>query len=277
MNDCTGKYYLINEDFKYTDETIHNGLQHGISIYELLQVKNFVALFLEDHLERLFQSLKLENLWIKETYKDIEDRIYGLIRKNSVQSGKIRLEIHFSNYSPLNDYNVYLFTIPHNPPADHQYQYGVSTIFCRAVRKDPNVKIMNTEARKLADKRIGETEAYEAILLDNGGYITEGSRSNLFFVKGNTLITPPDDTVLQGITRKKILEICRKDNIDTRTQMIHQKEISQFDAAFLSGTTPKVLPIQRIEEFVFQVENPLIKFIINAYNDMVEKYVEERK
>lgn len=269
--------YLLNDRLNPVDEFYRDEASGGFSVYEIVRVKDSVAVFLEDHLHRLYRSLELENLEIKENEKTIKNQLRKLIRNNTVRSGKIRIVVHFYNYPQTRDYDLWLYFDRYEPPTEHQYQNGVATILCQAVRNDPNVKMLNTQARLKADTSIRESSVYEALLVDEEGYVYEGSRSNIFFIAGSKLVTPPDETVLQGIARSKILEIGRAHHLDLQKRKVHQKELNEFGTAFLSGTTPKILPIKRIDNIYFSVENPLMAFLMQAYDDMVERYISERQ
>jgi branched-chain amino acid aminotransferase len=151
----------------------------------------------------------------------------------------------------------------------------VDVVLCQAVRSDPNAKVLDTRARRLADQRIEHTGAYEALLVDREGYITEGSRSNVFFVKGSGLVTPPDNDVLQGIARKNILRICNKEKIDVQIHKVHLEELSDFHAVFLSGTTPKILPVKKIDQYVYSTNHYLLRFLMDTYDQQVQAYVQD--
>jgi branched-chain amino acid aminotransferase len=170
-----------------------------------------------------------------------------------------------------------LYFTPYEPPLEVDYREGVKTTLCAAMREDPNAKVMHTKARHLADEKIQQLGVYEALLVDAEGYITEGSRSNVFFVRGSRLVTPPDDAVLQGIARKNILRICRRENIPVDVRRVHPNELYAFQAVFLSGTTPKVLPVQAVDDIYFNTNNRLVGFIMEKYNQYLKTYVESRK
>ena len=82
-----------------------------------------------------------------------------------------------------------------------------------AERKDPESKVINHKLRSSIYHKLIHEGGYEALLVNENNLITEGSRSNIFFLKGETLVTAPDNVILNGITRKHILEICRENKI----------------------------------------------------------------
>ncbi len=277
MSQRVGKYYLLNNILDSEDRLDTRTGSEGLSVYEIVRVKDGIAIFLEDHIRRLYHSLELEQLVIKENERDLKEQVGKLISNNPIREGKIKFVVNFYRYPQSQEYNLWLYYNHYGPPEPHQYKEGVDTTLCTAVRNDPNVKMLNTEARLTADRKISESSVYEAILVDGDGYVTEGSRSNVFFISENTLVTPPDEMVLQGIARGKILEICREHHLDLRLRSVHQDELNNYDAAFLTGTTPKILPIRRMDGIVFSVENRFMAFLMEAYDGKINQYINNGK
>jgi|SRR6056297_697409 len=273
MMECTGEKALFNNRLVSCQEVEKKSTSRGLTVYEIFRVIEGVPVFLEDHMQRLYHSLELEGLSIRESREEMKRRIDRLIAANSILSGKIKLVIDFSMPQSGAAYDLMLYVTPFNPPTDRQYHDGVWVILCSAIREDPNAKVMHTEARRRADERIEQTGAYEALLVDHDGYITEGSRSNVFFVKGPSLVTPPDDNVLQGIARKNILSICWEQGIDVEIRKVHPNELSGFAAVFLTGTTPKVLPVRKIDQITFSASHSLVRQLLEAYNKRLSEYI----
>jgi branched-chain amino acid aminotransferase len=95
-------------------------------------------------------------------------------------------------------------------PARDAYQKGVHTILFSAERKNPHVKAIQTSYRERAATTRDTTGAYEALLVDGSGHISEGTRSNIFYLLDNQLCTPPSGSVLLGVTRQHVMSICRE-------------------------------------------------------------------
>ena len=110
-------------------------------------------------------------------------------------------------------------------------------------------------------------------MVDKSGVITEGSRSNVFFVKEDKIITPLGKSVLLGITRQKILEIAENIGVHLLEKDILLDELSSFDAMFITGTSPKILPIKQVAEISFNPQNEILQSLIKQYNLLIDKYV----
>jgi branched-chain amino acid aminotransferase len=126
--------------------------------------------------------------------------------------------------------------------------------------------MMDRALRDATDAAIKEHSLYEVILVDKNGQITEGSRSNIFFIKDGEVYTSPLHQVLPGVTRGKIVEIIRSKGIAIHEEPINESDVKSFDAAFISGTSPKVLPISSIGDVTYDVDEPLLRDIMNWYD-----------
>jgi branched-chain amino acid aminotransferase len=162
--------------------------------------------------------------------------------------------------------HILLWYVQHHYPSAEDYQHGVDVITLKAVRKKPQAKIWNTSLRKQADYIIGKSEVYEALLVDGRKNVTEGSRSNIFFIRGNSIFTPPLNKVLPGITREKVMLLCDQMIIKLSEKDIPLSELAFYEAAFLSGTSPGILPIKMIDNIRFNTSNEIMQKLMHAYN-----------
>jgi branched-chain amino acid aminotransferase len=132
----------------------------------------------------------------------------------------------------------------------------------------PTVKSLNYIGAIMAMNDAGESGAVEAIYLDDHDRLTEGTRANLFVIRGNLLITPREG-VLKGITRQVLLEIT-SGYFEVVEGPIHYHDLAALDEAFLSSTTKEILPLVQIDEHVIGKGEPgpqtqRITELFNAY------------
>jgi branched-chain amino acid aminotransferase len=128
------------------------------------------------------------------------------------------------------------------------------------------------------NKKLEENDAYEALLVNNRGEITEGSRSNLFFVVHGKIYTAPAEDVLIGITRKYILEACNNLRLEVIEQPIPFSMLDYAEGAFITGTSPKVLPIAAIEEReLASASNVIVRSILTEYDKILDLYIRKHK
>ena len=160
-----------------------------------------------------------------------------------------------------------LYLNPTHYPSAQQYADGVKTELFYGERKNPNIKMMDQELRDATDAAIREHGLYEVILVDRSGQITEGSRSNIFFIKNGEVYTSPLHQVLPGVTRGKIIEILTSKGITVHEEPISASDIGSFDAAFISGTSPKVLPIAAANDVTYDVNDSLLRNLMGWYDE----------
>ena len=236
-------------------------------IYEVLRVIDGKPIFLEEHIRRMENSFKLVGEVFSLKFEEIYAKIDEFIKNEKKNIGNIKL-----TYG-LNSKELKIFFIEHSYPSDELYEKGVKTILYFGERTNPNAKIVNDNFRSKINEEINKKNAYEAILVDRNGFITEGSKSNIFMVKGNELITSPVKAVLPGVTRGEIINIANKIGITVIEKEYSFKDIDKLDGMFISGTSPKVLPINQVDSIKLDPENNIIKIILDEYNKEIERYI----
>ncbi|RLD61085.1 MAG: aminotransferase class IV [Bacteroidetes bacterium] len=269
MKDVIGSFCLINDQMVSVSELKKFDLGLDSPVYEVLRVEDGILLFVGDHLRRLKNTFSIVS-WEGDVILDeIPGQLAKLIEQNKIRSGAVKL-LFF--YFRDESYSVYYQMQPYSP-SEEEYKTGIKTISLPLERLNPNAKTWNEGFRKKTNTEIQKKHVFEAILIDRDGFVTEGSRSNIFFVKDNTLFTPPLENVLPGITRKNVLEVCRQLSGKIEVRPISFQEIAQFDAAFLTGTTRILVPISKIDDIRFNVENPLVERIIDGFKEIVRGYI----
>jgi branched-chain amino acid aminotransferase len=277
MSECYGGIFVKNEELLRSEEFKEEDISSGTSLYEVIRIIDGVPLFLERHLERLENSARLAGLKLWMDIESIKKKFNELLEINKSRVGNVKIVFNYSGEHKT-AHNFYAYFLSYNYPNEMEYKEGVPTILCAMERENPNAKIINTSLRDKTNKLIKETGAYEAILVDRENNITEGSRSNIFLVKGDTVYTAPSQVVLTGITRNIIVEICKENNIKIIEEQVSCKEISNLDALFISGTSPKVLPIKSVDENIYHsASNSIVKNIMVAYNKNIENYIKINK
>ncbi len=258
-------YYILNNELELVNN--YQPSENKDSVYEVLRIIRGVPLFLGDHLKRLFNSTKLAQLEIRFSEKEIEESLSQLIQANKVSEGNILISCKES---------LIAFFIPHKYPGQILYENGINMGILHAERQNPNAKVFQTTVRQQADEMKLANDFYEVLLVDHLKKITEGSSSNVFFVGENKIITPPVSEVLPGITRNETISLAQKLNIEVEERSIYLHELASFEAAFITGTSPKILPVKQVGELNFKPMNFLIQKLIKAFDNLIEEYVSAR-
>lgn len=238
-------------------------------VYEVIRVMAGVPLFMEAHLERLNRSVHLAGLSESLDLKRIKGTIHALTEECGVEDQNIRLNV----WQEHGHIRWTGFFMESHYPDPELYQAGVATGLLRMARHNPTAKVWQADLKAAVTHQCEVRQLYEMILVDSEGFISEGSRSNLFFTQGNTLVTAPDEAVLGGITRLKLLELISELNLPLVKRPIAAAELEAFDGAFLTGTSIHLLPVRTIDAWQRQSSaQHLIRLLMDRFEEAVQSY-----
>ena len=209
-------------------------------------------------------------LWENEKFKISEEKlkedIDKLVKANDSKIGNIKLTYNTTSKELRG------FFINHSYPTEEMYKNGVSTIIYFGERENPNAKVINQNFREAVNNEIKKKEAYEAILIDRNGFITEGSRSNIFMIRDRKLYTSKVEAVLPGVTRTEIIKMAKNNGIEVIEGNVNYKNIKMFEGLFISGTSPKILPICKVDDVEFDVNNEFLRELMRKFDEVIENY-----
>lgn len=257
---------LINNQPDENNAFSEKLIENGLSIYEVIRVFEGHPIFLKDNLVRLANSLIKSNIDINVGSLNIPEKLRHFISLENMTEGNIKYVLHFTSQHP----DEYIFRIPHSYPTEAQYREGVSTMTLRAMRKNPEVKYINADLRTQTNRLIQENHVYEVLLVDKEGFITEGSRSNVFFIKGETLYTSPLQYVLPGTSRKRVFDLCKSLHVRIVEERIDCNRLNEYDIAFITGTSPLILPINRVDNIRYNADNEFLHRLMKSYFALLE-------
>lgn len=264
--DPNQEFFVFNNNVLRISEFDYSLFNCSKVLYEVIKVINNAPLFFAEHIERLRRSSILAG-FEPVAFQYITEGVRMLLEANPVVAKNIRISLCYSNPSKP----VFLcYYVESSYPTGEQYIKGVQVEILQEVRNNPNIKADNPSLRSAADAIIKSHHVYETILVNPEGYVTECSRSNFFAVSGNKLVTPPAEDVLEGITRMKVIELAKANQISCIERKIFKEELSRFDAAFITGTSRGVLPLNAVGEYAFDAGNSIVQKIIELYNAEVK-------
>lgn len=271
-SDFEEQYFLYNGLILPIDQ-FKNTLTEGENIiYEVIRVKDSAPLFLTEHLERFRHSA--DAMGYRINLEAIKGFIGDLLNANPVQQKNLRLMF---NLDKNGHDNLLLYFIPSKYPTAEEKLNGVRMEVMEAERINPTVKFENKALRAVANEILSTQGCYDVLLADHDGLITEGSRSNVFFIHNDQLLTAPDHRVLGGITRQKVLEILKELHIPLIYRCIHVTELSNITGCFITGTSPGVLPVSRIGKQLLPAVPHVTRMISNKYEQMVQQSIDTWK
>lgn len=273
MENCQQAFFIANETLKNTCEFIPSHFNSDDFVYEVIRVIEGVPLFLEDHLERLTLSCRRSGIALSIELSALKQQMKVLIEVNKVANGNIKIMIADKN-SP-HPFWMALWFIAATYPTTDDYRDGVKVALFDWKREAPQSKIHRPAYKQAVADAIKQKQVYE-LLLVHQEQITEGSRSNVFFVQDNQLITSPKELILEGVTRKKVVALCATNDLNLVERALKVNQLPFVEAAFLTGTSPKVLPIFNILGFHdFQTFHPLLETVMKLYEKQLQQDLTE--
>lgn len=245
--------------------------EDNAKIYEVIRVINKRPVFLKEHFERMKESIHLSKTKGNIDFNSYKKSVELLIQENNFENCNIRVSYYYNE----GEINLFYFIESHYPSKE-QFNTGVHTVTAKVQRNNPNVKAFQKDFKERIQQIMDETHAFEVILINDDDTVSEGSKSNIFFVKNNKLITSPDESVLLGVTRSKVIEVCENNGIEVEKRVIKFEELDGFNGAFITGTSNDVLPIRSIDERIYDsAENEVVKKAYEFYMSEVKKEIRD--
>ncbi len=266
MNEA--KYIWMNGNFVPWNEakvhvlthTLHygNGAFEGTRAY---QTEEGLAIFrLQDHTKRLLNSAKILKLDVPYSQEELEEVQIELLRKNDFKRNVYIRPLIYLGYGKMGLYHI-------GAPVEvavAAWEWG-AYLGEEGLEKGIRVKISSItrnsvkstfgKAKAVANylnSQMAKFEALdagyeEALMLDDEGFIAEGSGECFFIVRDGVLITPPNDNSLESITQATVLELAKERDIPVERRRITRDEVYIADEAFFTGTAAEITPIREVD------------------------------
>lgn len=278
-------YYFNGQFLNLSDINIspfERGFLFADGVYESIRTYNKKLFRYEDHLARLKRSLKETRIEFKEL-NEIENIIYELMIKNETD-GEALVYIQITRGEAMPRTHSFpkektsptiFISVQELKESLEEQTNGVKVILQEDVRwLRCDIKSISLLPVVLASQKASDENAAEAILVRDG-MITEGTHTNFFAVKDETLYTAPKSRlILEGITRKVVLEFCDKFKIDYREEFIYKDDLKSFDEFFITSTTKEITPVTSIDYWVVNHGEPgkVTKSLQSLFKKVAEDY-----
>ncbi|MDF1559311.1 MAG: aminotransferase class IV [Bacteroidales bacterium] len=263
--DCYGGFFYLDGRIHRAAEDVP-ALSGEVSFYEVIRTRNGVPLFFDEHMKRLRKGIDTRYDLDHDIAVRVAAGFDALVSSESFAEMNVRVTVTFIG----REYSLHICYIQSSYPTEEMIRDGVRLILFRAERFDPGVKILNNRLRATVHSELQRRQAYEALLVNREGLITEGSRSNVFFITDEDLIvTPPDSMVLSGITREKVIGLCRTEGMNLMFRSVAETDLPGFRSLFITGTSPMVLRVHSVEDQYFEVACPVTEKLRLLYERLV--------
>ncbi|WP_291950329.1 branched-chain-amino-acid transaminase [Campylobacter sp.] len=292
------KIWMDGKIINFDDAKIHvltHSLHYGNAVFEgtrAYKTQNGLAIFrLKEHTKRLLESAKITLITPSFTQSELENAQIELLRVNDFKKNTYLRPLIFLGDGVM---GVYHAKAPVRV-AIVAWEWG-AYLGEEGLEKGIKVKI-SSFARNSVKSSLGKAKASanylnsqmakfeaidagyeEALMLDEEGFIAEGTGECFFMIKDNKLITPPNDFSLKSITQDTVLKIAHDLGLSVIRKRISRDEVYVADEAFFTGTAAEITPINNIDGRIIGngTRGELTKKLQNAYFDIVygrnEKY-----
>lgn len=267
-----------------------HGFLYGDGIYETMRAYKGTVFMFDEHIDRLFRSASMIKLKIPKTPESIKKAVYGTMKANGHTEAVIRISIS-RGPGPVGldpglcpKPTLVIMSASFRPYPSRYYREGVKIIVAdtrRNYRKalNPQIKSLNFLNNILAKIEAKERGAYEAVMLNHRGYVAEGTITNIFFVSNGVLCTPSIDVgILDGITRKLIINSAREIGIRVNEGTFRKEALRTAREVFISNTTMEVMPVAEIDrKRIGSGPGEITRELHRAYRKKVGEYIEQCK
>ncbi|MFK4753662.1 branched-chain amino acid transaminase [Oceanobacter antarcticus] len=266
MSDRDGLIWLDGELVNWRDAKVHvltHTLHYGMGVFEGVRAYNTAegaAIFrLQEHTDRLFNSAHILGMKLPYSKAEVNEAQRAAVRENNLDSAYIRPMAFLGSEGMglrADNLKVHLMVAAWEWPAymgEDAKTQGIKIRTSSYTRHHVNITMCKAKANgnymnsMLALREALDSGCEEALLLDNEGYVAEGSGENVFLVKDSVIYTPELTSCLDGITRRTIMEFSRNLGYEVREKRITRDEVYIADEAFFTGTAAEVLPIQSLD------------------------------
>lgn len=217
------------------------GFLYGDGIFETLRTYQGKLLHTEEHLRRLYESAKMRGWKLSWTASELDYALEKTVARNGFSQSRVRIMITPGIKQPT----LFIWVAPLDRLPTSAYERGVSAITFPLERAFPQMKTTSMQNLLIARAEMFKKRAFEALLINRKGYITEGTWTNIFIVKKKIVLTPRIG-VLLGTTRDIVLKIARP-LFRIKQRDITHRELLHADECFLTNSTKGIVPVIKID------------------------------
>ena len=211
-------------------------------VYETIKVEKNKMFFVEEHLQRLFDNACRINLPVRLKKGEIKNQINQVKNKLHTPNQLIRLILYPQKILVFSD----------DLEIDSNIYKGVKIMTFLGKRNNPEIKSTENEMASRAWSTARKSDCFESLLIDKKGNIYEGSRSNFFWVKNNTIYTREND-ILPGITRQVVL---KNYSLNINHDILNVKNLTNIDESFITQTSCGIVPVKQINNITIGRSSP---------------------
>ncbi|MBQ0761692.1 branched-chain amino acid transaminase [Marinobacter psychrophilus] len=291
MADRDGVIWLDGEMVPWREAKVHvltHTLHYGLGCFEGVRAYNTdegAAIFrLKDHTDRLFRSAHILNMKMPFSKDEINAAQLSAVRDNNLDEAYLRPMVFYGSEGMglrADNLKAHVMVAAWEWPsymAPEAKELGIKVRTSSYTRHHVNITMCKAKANgnyinsMLALQEAVSSGCEEALMLDNEGYVAEGSSENFFILRNGVLHTPELTSCLEGITRQTILDFAKELNIEVKERRITRDEVYVAEEAFFTGTAAEVLPVRELDGRVIGAgkRGPLTEKLQTMFFDAVK-------
>lgn len=253
---CNGKFV---DNQEATISVFDHGFLYGDGVFEGIRAYNGKVFKLKEHIDRLYESADVILLKIGVSRQEMMEIVVETIRKNKLTDAYVRLIVSRGvgdlGLDPQKCPDSGIYCIAGNivlfPQAIYDAGLEIVTVSTRRNNLNalnPRIKSLNYLNNILAKIEANRAGVMEALMLNQEGYVCEGTADNIFIVKDGVLVTPPIHAgILKGITRDTVIELAKKNGIPVSEELFTLHDVYTANECFLSGTAAELIPVISVD------------------------------
>lgn len=269
---------IVNKDeikISIDDRAFH----FGDGVYEVIRVYDGELYLAEAHMKRLYQSAEKVGIEIEVKTDTFLEQLVQLKEEANLMDGTIYVQVS-RGVSPRNHpfptpavaAEIVGFTKSAKRPFE-QMKAGVKATVIEDTRwLHCDIKSISLLGNVLAKQKAVEAGCFESIQ-HRDGVVTEGSSTNAFIVKNNTVYThPADNLILNGITRQRLIELGRNHGIDIQEVAFSTEDLLNADEVFVAGTTVEIMPVIQVDDKKYgDIPGPITQTLQRLLHEDIER------
>ncbi|MGM7703809.1 branched-chain-amino-acid transaminase [Pseudalkalibacillus sp. Hm43] len=236
-----------------------HGFLYGDGVFEGIRMYDGNVFRLKEHVDRLYDSAKSIMLEIPYSKAELTEIVAETLRRNELQNAYVRVVVSRGvgnlGLDPRHCREPQVIVIAEQlalfPEKLYETGIEIATVASRRNRADvlsPKVKSLNYLNNILVKIEANLAGVSEALMLNDQGYVAEGSADNVFIIKGNVIKTPPGYVgALEGVTRNAIMEIAHLLGFEMREEVFTRHDVYTADEVFLTGTAAEVIGVVKVD------------------------------
>ena len=264
--DRDGVIWFDGELVPWRDAKVHvltHTLHYGLGVFEGVRAyatpRGAQIFRLQDHTDRLFRSAHILNMAMPFSKNQINEAQRQVVRENNLEEGYLRPMCFFGAEGMglrADNLQTHCIVAAWEWPSymsPEARELGIKVRTSSFTRHHVNITMCKAKANGnyinsiLALREALDSGCEEALLLDNEGYVAEGSGENVFLVRKGQLVTPELTSCLGGITRATVIAFAEELGLSVKEKRITRDEVYIADEAFFTGTAAEVLPIRMLD------------------------------